>query len=140
MGMKSADAAVKHALDNLQRVALRAAFAGFLTSVVLILLQFAIGRLAPLSAQLQSSFEAVSVLLWPSAVLLLGAQTSHGGVVLFLLSACLNAGYFVFARLLLVAAGDKMRSHSRVLAPVAVTEQRAGSRVPKGIGAPRPIA
>src|ERR1700676_1515998 len=140
MDMKPVDASVKHALDNLQRVALRAAIAGFLTSVGLILLQFAIGRFAPASAQLQAFLEAACVLLWPSAVLLLGAQTAHGGVVLFLLSACLNAGYFVFVALLLTTAFDKIRSRARALAPVGVTEQRAGHRVPEGIGAPRPIA
>ena len=42
------------------------------------------------------------MLLWPSAILMLGAQTYHGGIVLFLLSSCLNAGYFVLATMLLV--------------------------------------
>jgi hypothetical protein len=119
----------------------RAAIAGFLTCVALALVQFAIGRAAPSDASLQTSFEAACVLLWPSAVLMLGAQTAQGKVVFFLLSACLNAGYFVFAQLLLVAAFDKIRSHARVLTPVTVSSQRpSGPQVREDIGSPRPVA
>ncbi len=140
MGFKSEEAANRAALDTLQRTAIRAAIAGFLTCVALALVQFAIGRAAP-SASLQTSFEAACVLLWPSAVLLLGAQTAQGKVAFFLLSACLNAGYFVFAQLLLGAAFDKIRSHARVLAPVTVSSQRLSSRhVTEDIAAPRPVA
>jgi hypothetical protein len=141
MGLKSEDAANKAALDTLQRTAIRAAIAGFLTCVALALVQFAIGRAAPAHQSLQPSFEATCVLLWPSAVLLLGAQTAQGKVVFFLLSACLNAGYFVFAQLLLAAAFDKFRSHARTLAPVARPGQRMSRRqVTKEIGSPRPVA
>ena len=141
MGLKSENAANKAALDTLQRTAIRAAIAGFLTCVALALVQFAIGHAAPGDASLQTSFEAACVLLWPSAVLLLGAQTAQGKVVFFLLSACLNAGYFVFAQLLLVAAFDKIRTHARALAPAAVSRQRLSRRqVTEDIGAPRPVA
>lgn len=141
MGLKSENAANQAALDSLQRTAIRAAIAGFLTCVALALVQFAIGRAASSDASLQTSFEAACVLLWPSAVLLLGAQTAQGKIVFFLLSACLNAGYFVFAQLLLVAAFDKIRSHARVLAPVTVSSPRLSSRhVTEDIGSPRPVA
>lgn len=141
MGLKSENAANQAALDSLQRTAIRAAIAGFLTCVALALVQFAIGRAAPSDASLQTSFEAACVLLWPSAVLLLGAQTAQGKIVFFLLSACLNAGYFVFAQLLLVAAFDKIRSHARVLAPVTVSSPRLSRRhVTENIGSPRPVA
>jgi hypothetical protein len=141
MGLKSEDAANKAALDTLQRTAIRAAIAGFLTCVALALVQFAIGRAAPTDASLQTSFEAACVVLWPSAVLLLGAQTAQGKVIFFLLSACLNAGYFVFAQLLLAAAFDKIRSHARALAPVAVRGQRLSrQQVTEEIGSPRPVA
>lgn len=141
MGLTSENAANKAALDALQRTAIRAAIAGFLTCVALALVQFAIGRAAPADASLQTSFEAACVLLWPSAVLLLGAQTAQGKVVFFLLSACLNAGYFVFAQLLLVAAFDRIRSHARALAPEVVSGQRLSRRqVTEDIAAPRPAA
>jgi len=141
MSLKSEEVANKAALDLLQRTAIRAAIAGFLTCVALALVQFAIGRAAPSDTSLQTSFEAACVLLWPSAILMLGAQTAQGKVVFFLLSACLNAGYFVFAQLLLVAAFDKIRSRARVLAPVTVSSQRLSSRhVTDEIGSPRPVA
>ncbi len=141
MLLKSTHRAQKDATEALQRAAVRAAIAGFLTCVALALVQFAIGRNAPSDATLQSSFEAACVLLWPSAVLMLGAQTSNGKVAFFLLSACLNAGYFVFAQMLLVAAFDKIRLHAHALAPVSARGQRlARGRVPEDIGAPRPVA
>jgi hypothetical protein len=141
MGSKSENAVNKAALDTLQRTAVRAAIAGLLTCTALALMQFAIGRAAPSDASLQTSFEAACVLLWPSAVLMLGAQTAQGKVVFFLLSACLNAGYFVFAQLLLVAAFDRIRSRARVLAPVTVSSQRLSSRqVTEDLGSPRPVA
>lgn len=141
MSLKSENAANKAALDSLQRTAIRAAIAGFLTCVVLALVQFAIGRAASSDPSLQTSFEAACVLLWPSAILMLGARTEQGKVVFFLLSACLNAGYFVFAQLLLTAAFDKIRSHARVLVPATVSNQRLSRRqVTEEIGAPRPVA
>lgn len=141
MSSKLENAANKAALDTLQRDAIRAAIAGFLTCVALAVVQFAIDRAAPSDASLQTSFEAACILLWPSSVLMLGAQTAQGKAVFFLLSACLNAGYFVFAQLLLVAAFDKIRSHARVLAPVTVSSQRSSSRhVSEDIGSPRPVA
>lgn len=141
MGSKSENTANKAALDTLQRAAIRAAIAGFLTCVALALLQFAIARAAPSGALLQTPFEGACILLWPSAVLILGAQTADGKIVFFLLSACLNAGYFVFAQMLLAVAFDKIRSHARALAPVTVSRQRLDRRqVTEEIGAPRPVA
>ena len=103
----------KDAADRFQRMALRAAAAGILASLALISLKFAIAHFAPGSVQLQSPMEAAYLLLWPSAVLLLGAQTAQGGVVLFLLSACLNAGYFVFATMLAAEALESLASEFR---------------------------
>ncbi len=142
MNSKSEEIANKAALDTLQRTAIRAALAGFMICVALALVQFAIGRATPSDASLQSSLEAACILLWPSAVLMLGAQTAEGKIVFFLLSACLNAGYFVFAQLLLVAAFHRSRSQARVLAPVTVSSQRLSSRhVTEDIGgSPRPVA
>jgi hypothetical protein len=134
-----ADHEVKNALDHLQRLALRAAIAGFLTSFALGGLLLLMQRLAPVAALFQTSFEAVCVLLWPSAVLMIGAKSAHGGAVLFLLAACLNAGYFVFAALFIAAAVDRFRSHSRTLAPVAISHQRSNHQITDGIRAPRPI-
>jgi hypothetical protein len=123
------DAAFKQATKKFQRIALRAAAAGFMASVALISLKFLFAQVAPTSASLQSSMEAAYMFLWPSAVLLLGAQTAQGGVVLFLFSACLNAGYFVFATMLLAAALEKFRSRIHVPAKVAVTRRAANARL-----------
>jgi hypothetical protein len=119
----------QQATDKFQRMAFRAAAAGFTASLALISLKFLFAQVAPTSASLQSSMEAAYLFLWPSAVLLLGAQTAHGGVVLFLLSACLNAGYFVFATMLVAAALERLRSRARIPARVVATRRSANSRL-----------
>jgi hypothetical protein len=140
MATQLTDDAVKNSVEKLQRLARGAAALGFLTSATLMALELAIQRLAPATAQLQSPFEAACVLLWPSVILMLGAQTSHGGIVLFLLSACLNAGYFVFASMLFVATFDKVRSRAHVLAPVAVTRESTNHRGSERIRSSRSVA
>ena len=140
MSPLSTNHATRDPLDKFNGIALRAAVAGFLASVGLISAWWELGRLLPASAHVQSSFEALCVLLWPSAILLLGAQTTQGAVALFLLSACLNAGYFVFAVSLLALAVEKLRSPGRVLAPVSVTARNASRPVSERLRSPRPAA
>jgi hypothetical protein len=117
----------KMIMDRFQRLAVRAACAGITASVLLGLLKLIMDRVAPGSAQLRGSFEAVCALLWPSAALLLGAQTSRGQAVLFVMSTCLNAGYFVFGAMLIAGLLDKIRSNPQVGAPAGVLS-RAYSR------------
>lgn len=136
----SASHTTRNALDKFNGMALRAAVSGFLVSVALMSAWWELGRLLPASAQVQSSFEAVCVLLWPSAILMLGAQTTQGAVAVFLLSACLNAGYFVFAFSLLALAIERLRSQGRVLAPVSVTARNASRPVSERLRSPRPAA
>jgi hypothetical protein len=130
------------AMDKFQRIGSRAAAAGIFGSLMLGFLKLAMDRLTPGSAQLQFSFEATCALLWPSAILLLGAQTSRGEFALFLLSACLNGGYFVFAVMFFVAVFDKQRrSRSHVLAPVAATRASVHCRKPEeSVASSRSIA
>jgi hypothetical protein len=131
--------AVKTATARLQRLAIRAGIAGFLTSATLLGFRHMLNGVEPGYWHLQSSIEAVCVLLWPSAVLMLGAQTTQGGVALFVLSACLNAGYFVFAAMFLAAVADKVRARVQVGAPVAVTRQSSASMTAR-LRSPRPAA
>src|SRR5882672_8957345 len=98
----SADHSTRKPMDKFNDIALRAAAVGFFASVALMSVWWELGRFFPSNPLVQSSFEAVCVLLWPSAILMLGAQTTQGALALFLLSACLNAGYFVFAVSVLV--------------------------------------
>jgi hypothetical protein len=115
MSFLSGEEHVKEVLARFQRIALRAAGAGVAASMLLGLLKLTMDRVAPGSAQLRVSFEAACALLWPSAMLLLGAQTAHGQVVLFIMAACLNAGYFVFGAMLVAGLLDKVRSQSPVM-------------------------
>jgi hypothetical protein len=110
----------KEIMARFERMAVRAACAGIAASMTLGMLKLAIDRVAPGSAQLQVSFEAVCALLWPSAVLLLGAQTPHGQAVLFVMAACLNAGYFVFSAMLVAGLLDKVHSPAQVGMPARV--------------------
>jgi len=82
-----------------ERIAAWAGSLGFALSVILLSLYFAAGNSADSGMLWRTSLENLSVLLWPSAFLLAGAQTLRGGIVLFLLSASLNAGYYVFISL-----------------------------------------
>jgi hypothetical protein len=137
---RSADHHARNPMDKFNGVALRAAAAGFLASVALMSTWWELGRFFPSNTHVQSSFEAVCVLLWPSAILMLGAQTTQGVVALFLLSATLNAGYFVFAVSLLALGVEKLRAQSRVLVPVKVASRHASQPVRERIRSPRPAA
>jgi hypothetical protein len=114
-------------IARFERIALRAACAGIAASTLLGLLKLTMDQVAPGSAQLRVSFEAVCALLWPSAVLLLGAQTVYGQAVLFVMATCLNAGYFVFGAMLIADLLDKAGSHSEVEAPVRVAARAYAS-------------
>lgn len=124
----SPESVARVALHKFRRIAVFAATAGFAASIFLIFLKLAADRFAPTNIHLQSSFEGACALLWPSAIVLLGAQTFHGGFVLFLLSAILNAGYFVFASMFFAAVFDKAHSRAQVLAPVSVTRRSSSHR------------
>ena len=78
MDSLSPDKRAAQIMDRFQRIAVRAAGAGLTASVLLGTLKLTMDRMAPGSAQLRASFEAVCALLWPSAMLLLGAQTPRG--------------------------------------------------------------
>ena len=121
------DDTAKQIMDRFQRIAMRAACAGIAASVLLGLLKLIMDRVAPGSAQLRASFEAVCALLWPSAMLLLGAQTPRGEAVLFLMSACLNAGYFVFGAMLVAGLIDKFRSSAQIPTPARVSARAYSS-------------
>jgi len=108
-----------------ERIAVWAGSLGFALSVILLLLYFAAGNSADSGMLWRTSLENLSVLLWPSAILLAGAQTIRGGMVLFLLSASLNAGYYVFISLsgyLVCRKLEAFTASTRVLqaAPVRV--------------------
>ena len=83
------------------------AVCGFSCSVLLVLAHAASARAT--GSALQSSLENSFVFLWPSAVLLLGAQSHTGQAILFFFSACLNAGYYTFAALLFYIAAGHLR-------------------------------
>ena len=121
---------------SVNRMAIGAAMAGFLTSVALMSLELSLGRILPASGPLQAAFETACAFLWPSAILMLGTQTSRGGVVIFLFSACLNAGYFAFAGAALALAIEKVRA----LAPVAIAPQRADHGLGERARSPRSAA
>lgn len=131
---------VRGSVVRIDRLAFQAALAGFFTSAALMLLFYAAQHLSPVANHLQAYFEGASILLWPSALLMLGAQTFQGGAVLFLFSACLNAGYFVIAAMLLVVAVDKIRSRSQILVPVAMTRDPLTRRIPEPVRSSRSIA
>ncbi len=118
------------------RMAVGAAIAGFLTSAALMSLELSMGRILPASSQLQAAFETACAFLWPSAILMLGAQTPRGGVLIFLFSACLNAGYFAVAGAALALAIEKVRA----LTPVAIAPQGADHGLGERARSPRPAA
>lgn len=137
---RSADHQTRNPMEKFNGIALRAAAAGFVASVALMSVWWELGRLFPSNDHVQSSFEAVCILLWPSAILMLGAQTNQGSAALFLLSACLNAGYFVFAVSLLALAIEKLRAQSRAWVPVPVTSRHASQPASERIRSSRPAA
>jgi hypothetical protein len=134
------DRSVKQAVAKLQRLAVRAAVIGLSVSLGIAILYTTMPRLAAGNAGMRTTLEAMCVLLWPSAVLMLGAQTYHGGIVLFLLSACLNAGYFVLASMLLVTIITRFNFAASASKPSAVTAQRPARPLPESLRRARPIA
>ena len=117
------DCSVNQAVIELQRLALRAAMMGFSISLGIVILYSATQRFAASNNAMRASLEGICVLLWPSAILMLGAQTYHGGIGLFLLSACLNAGYFVLATMLLVTVIHRFNFAASTSKVSAVTVQ-----------------
>ena len=73
-----------------ERLAAFAAACGFGISVILCAIYVAAGP------ELRASLETLFVFLWPSSLLLIGSRSITGEAILFVLSAVLNAGYFVF--------------------------------------------
>jgi hypothetical protein len=134
------DRSVNQAVDELQRLAVRAALIGFSISLGIVILYMAMPRLAGTNSGMRYSLEGICVLLWPSAILMLGAQTYHGGIVLFLLSACLNAGYFVLATMVLVTAIHRFNLAASPLKAPAVTGQLSDRPLSESLRRARPIA
>lgn len=133
------DRSVNQAVAGLQRLAVRAAVIGMSVSLGITILYTAMPRPAG-NTGMRSTLEAICVLLWPSAVLMLGAQTYHGGIVLFLLSACLNAGYFVLATMLLVTVMPKFNFAASASKSSAGTRKLSAGPLPESLRRSRPIA
>jgi hypothetical protein len=127
MDSLSPDKRAAQIMYRFQRIAVRAAGAGLTASVLLGTLKLTMDRIAPGSAQLRASFEAVCALLWPSAMLLLGAQTPRGEAVIFVMSACLNAGYFVFGAMLIAGLLERLRAPEQVAAHARVATRAYSS-------------
>ena len=113
--LSTPDQHAEQLMARFQRIAARAAGAGFAASTMLGVLKLTMDRIAPGSAHLRASFDAICALLWPSAMLLLGAQTPRGQAVLFVMSACLNAGYFVFGATLIAGLLERLRASDQVV-------------------------
>jgi hypothetical protein len=103
-----------------------AAAIGFSISLGIMFLYMATQSLGTSKTGMRSSLEALCVVLWPSAILMLGAQTYHGGTVLFLLSASLNAGYFVLMAMMVVTAMHRFNFGALASKAPAVTSQFSG--------------
>jgi hypothetical protein len=134
------DRSISQAVSELQRLAWRAAMIGFSISLGIVLLYGATLRLAGTNVGMRSSLEAICVLLWPSAILMLGTQTYHGGIVLFLLSACLNAGYFVLAAMVLVTFIHRFKFAVSSSKATAVTGEFSGRPLAENLRRADPIA
>jgi hypothetical protein len=134
------DHSVNDASTQLQRLALRAAMIGFCISLGIMILYMAMLRQGASAGEMRTSLEAICVVLWPSAILMLGARTYHGGTVLFLLSACLNAGYFVLAVMMVVAVFHSFNFISSASKTSAVTEQQSGGPLLESLHREGPIA
>jgi len=108
-----------------ERAALLAAAAGFTVSFVFLLAHGISTELQASAPYAPTTLDATYFFLSPSSTLLLGAQSAQGTIVLSLLSAFLNAGYYTFAMLLILGIREKFRSVSPAPVPVATHEQRA---------------
>jgi hypothetical protein len=123
------DPSVNQVVSELERLALRAAVIGFSVSLGIVILYAAMSRLGASKSGLRSAIEAIWVLLWPSAVFMLGARTYHGATVLFLLSACLNAGYFVLATMVFVSVKQRFGFGAATSTASAFTTEFSGGSV-----------
>ena len=140
MRTSSEDDSVKQAVTKLQRLAVRAAVIGFSISLGVVILYSAMQRFAASKTGMRSALEALCVLLWPSAVLMLGARTYHGGTVLFLLSACLNAGYFVLATMVFVTVIQKFNFAASASKASPITVPLSDRPLSKSLRPAGPIA
>jgi hypothetical protein len=140
MRSTSEDRSVNQAVTKLQRLAVRAAVIGFSMSLGMVILYSATQHFAANNTGMRSALEALCVLLWPSAVLMLGARTYHGGTVLFLLSACLNAGYFVLATMVFVTVIQKFNFAASASKASPVTVQLSDGPLSKRLRRAGPVA
>ena len=127
--------AIRQAHKKFQRIAWSAAGAGVATSLLLAALRF-----LPGTDSLHSSVEVACILLWPSAILMLGAQSTSGGIVLFAFAAILNAGYFVFATMLVAAAFEEKSARVQKPAKVVAARRSANARLDERIRSSRTAA
>jgi hypothetical protein len=134
------DRSVNEAVHALQRLAMRAAMIGFSVSLGIAILYTTMPSLAAGETGMRSALEWICALLWPSAILMLGARTYHGGTVLFLLSACLNAGYFVLAAMVFVTVFHRLNFGASTSKASAVTGQDSGRRLAESLHRAGPIA
>jgi len=118
-------AANHNAWGTTERAALLAAASGFAVSFALLLTHGIPAELPASASYAPAALDATTFFLAPSSILLLGAQSAQGKVILSLLSAFLNAGYYTFAMLLILGIREKFRSVSPAPVPVASDEQRA---------------
>jgi hypothetical protein len=124
---------VNQVASQLQRLAVGAAIMGFSVSLGIMYLYLATQPLGVSNTGMRSSLESICVVLWPSAILMLGAQTHHGGTALFLLSACLNAAYFVLATMLIVALIPRFNFGTSPAKPPAVLGQPSASPISESL-------
>jgi hypothetical protein len=119
---------VNQVTAQLQRLAVGAAIMGFSVSLGIMYLY-----LGASNTGMRSSLESICVVLWPSAILMLGGQTHHSGTALFLLSACLNSAYFVLATMLVVALIPRFNLGTSAAKPTAVLGQSSASPISESL-------
>jgi hypothetical protein len=134
------DPSANQVVTELERLALRAAVIGFSVSLSIVILYAAISRLGASTTGMRSAIEAICVLLWPSAAFMLGAHTYHGARVLFLLSACLNAGYFVVATMVFVSVKQRFGFGAVTSTASAVITEFSEGSVSESLRRAGPIA
>jgi hypothetical protein len=82
-----------------ERIAVWAASTGFAVSALLMISYRDGANSAWGLFDLRAPIQAAFVFVWPTSLLLRGAHTAEGSAILFLFSAALNAGYYVFVSL-----------------------------------------
>ena len=120
-------------LTAVQRLALRAAVMGFSISLAIMILYMATPQVAATAVRIRPALDAICVLLWPSAIIMLGAQTYHGGTLLFLLSACLNAAYFAVAAMIVMMLVHRFNFKGPALKVTAPAAQLSGRPLSEGL-------